>query len=234
MKNFYNRMRNFKLQKRAALNSAILSFSKKERIIFIVLVVILVISTVSILQSINKSFMVNIPRHGGAVSEGIIGTPRFINPILAFSDADLNLLSLIYSGLMRKTADGALVPDLAEKYEMSPDGLNYTFTLKNGIPFQDGKPVTADDVVFTINEIKDPLIKSSRKINWDGVIIEKIDSKTVKFTLKQPYASFLDNATLGIMPAHIWAGTPMELNDANTNPIGSGPFMINKTNKQSS
>ncbi len=177
--------------------------------------------------------MVNVPLQGGSITEGIVGTPRFVNPVLAFSDADNDLVSLIYSGLMRKNTDGTLTPDLASKYETSKDGLTYTFTLRDKIYFHDNKAVTADDVVFTIDKIKDPVIKSPKKGNWDGVSVEKIDEKTIKFTLKQPYASFLENTTLGIMPAHIWSTTPIELNDANTQPIGSGPYKVGKVSKQS-
>ena len=134
---------------------------------------------------------------------------------------------------MRKNSDGTLTPDLAEKYEISKDSLTYTFTLKNEIYFHDEKPVGADDVVFTINKIKDPIIKSPKRGNWDGVSVEKIDEKTVKFTLKQSYASFLENTTLGIMPASLWEASPIELNDANTKPIGSGSYKVAKVNKQS-
>ena len=117
---------------------------------------------------------------------------------------------------------------------MSKDGLIYTFTLKDKIYFHDGKPVTADDVVFTVSEAKDPIIKSPRKVDWDGVIAVKIDNKTIQFTLKQPYSSFLENATLGIMPAFLWKNSPIELSNANINPIGSGPYMIKNISKESS
>ncbi len=227
-------MRNFKLPSKSQINLAFSSFSKKERAIFIVLLMVLLLSTISILQSINKYFMVQVPLRGGSISLGIVGVPRFINPILASSLTDQDLVSLIYSGLLRKSDKGALIPDLAEKYEKSENGLIYTFTLKNNLYFQDGKPVTADDVIFTVNKVKDSIIKSPSKVNWDGVNIEKIDEKTVKFTLKQPYASFLENATLGIMPAHLWDNSPMELNNANTNPVGAGPYMVNSIGKQSS
>ena len=178
--------------------------------------------------------MVTVPLRGGSISEGVVGVPRFINPVLANSEADLNMTTLIYSGLMRKIKDGALIPDLASKYEMSSNGLVYTFTLKDNLFFQDGKPVTADDILFTINKVKDGIIASPQKVNWDGVNVEKINEKTINFTLKQPYASFLENTTLGIMPAHLWENSPMELNGANTNPIGSGPYMISKVSKQPS
>ncbi len=232
MKNFYIRILNL-LPSKNEIKKAISHFSKREYFIFLGLIAILFINTLLILQNINKSFMVNVAMKGGSISEGIVGTPRFINPVLAFSDADQDLVSLIYSGLMRKNTDGTLIPDLAEKYEASKDNLTYIFTLKDNIYFHDEKPVTSDDIIFTINKVKDPVIKSPKKGNWDSISIEKIDEKTVKFILKQPYASFLENTTLGIMPASLWNNSPIELNEANTQPIGSGPFKVENVSKQS-
>lgn len=234
MEKFLSRIRNLKLPSKSQINSVFLAFSKKEKIVFITLLFVLLFSTLAILQGINKYFMVTIPSRGGSISVGVVGIPRFINPVLANSLIDQDLVSLIYSGLLRRDENGVLIPDLAEKYEMSKDGLSYIFTLKDNLYFQDGKPITALDVLFTINKTKDLTIKSPHKVDWDGVNIEKVDQKTIKFTLKQPYASFLDNMTLGIMPLHIWDNSVMELNDANTNPIGSGPYMINSISKQSS
>jgi peptide/nickel transport system substrate-binding protein len=238
MEKFYSWIRRFKfagkLPQKNEVNSAITSFSKKEWIVFVVLCVVFFLSTISILESINKSLMVSVPFRGGSISEGVIGTPRFINPVLANSPADADMVSLIYSGLMRKDTDGNLIPDLAKNYDMSKDGLTYTFILKDKIYFQDGKPVTADDVVFTINEVKDSIIKSPRKVDWDGVTTAKINDKTVQFTLKQPSSSFLENSTIGIMPSYLWNNSPIELNNANISPIGSGPYMIKNVNKESS
>lgn len=233
MENFYIRIRNL-LPSKNEIKKTISHFSKREYFIFLSFAIILCLSTLSILQNINKSFMVSVPMKGGKTTEGIIGTPRFINPILAFSDADQDMVSLIYSGLMRKDPDGNLIPDLAEKYETSKDGLTYTFILKDKIYFHDNKPITIDDIIFTINKIKDPKTKSPKKGNWDSVAVSKIDEKIIKFTLKQPYSSFLENTTLGIMPAYLWDSSPIELNEKNIEPIGSGPYKINKVSKQSS
>ena len=236
--NFYNRIRQSKiagkLPTRGQINSVFHTFSKREWVVFIVLTATLLTSTLLILESINKSMMMKIPFHGGTISVGIIGTPRFVNPVLANSSTDLDLTTLVYSGLMRKNEDGALVPDLAEKYTMSKDGLSYTFNLKNNIYFQNGKPVTADDVIFTINKAKDSVLKSPRKVDWDGVSATKINDTTIQFTLKQPYPSFLENTTLGIMPRSLWGNSPIELNDANINPVGSGPYMVKNVTKESS
>lgn len=238
MEKLYSRVRQFKLTgklpSKKQINLVFSSFSKKEWFIFACLMAVLFVSTISILENINKSFMVGVPMRGGSLSEGIIGTPRFINPVLANSPADQDLVSLIYSGLYRKSQNKTLIPDLAEKYEVSKSNLTYTFTLKKNIYFQDGKPVTVNDIIFTVNKIKDPIIKSPHKANWDGVSVEKVDEKTVRFNLKQPYPSFLENMTLGIMPAYLWSKSPIELNTANTSPTGSGPYMIKNTSKQSS
>jgi len=235
MGKFYNSIiRNSKLLKKQALEHAFRSFSKKELVVFFIFVAVLVFSTIAILQKINQSFMVSVPMRGGSISEGIVGTPRFINPALGFSDTDRDMMTLIYSGLMRKENSGRLIPDLAEKYEVSPDGLSYTFTLKEQLEFHNGSDVTAEDILFTINTIKDPLTKSPKKSNWDGVSVEKIDDRIIRFTLKQPYATFLENTTLGIMPAKLWSVSPVELNEFNIRPIGSGPYMISQVNKESS
>ena len=234
MENFYNRLRNFKLPKKNDIKLAISSFSKKETLVFFGFVILLIVSTIAILEYINLSFMTNVPSTGGSISEGIVGAPRFINPVLAFSDADDDMVSLVYSGLMRKDDNGNLIPDLALKYKMSPDGLSYVFTLKDNIYFHDNKPLTANDIIFTINQVKNPIVKSPKKSNWDGVSVEKVDDKNIKFTLKQPYSSFLENLTLGILPEHLWQNSHLEINDLNINPIGSGPYKIKDVSKQSS
>jgi peptide/nickel transport system substrate-binding protein len=234
MEKLKNFVRSFKLPKKAELKSALLSFSKKEWYIFAGLLTVLIVTTLLVLNTINNSFMVNIPVRGSSISEGIVGTPRFVNPVLALSDADRDLVSLVYSGLMRKNVDGTLIPDLAEGYDVSKDGLSYTFTLKDKIYFHDGEPVTANDILFTINAVKDPVIKSPKKGSWDGIGVEALDEKTIKFTLKQPYSTFLENATLGILPEHIWNTSHIELNEANIDPVGSGPYKITGFSKDSS
>ncbi len=222
---------------KSSLKRALHALSKKEWYVFVILFSLLILSTFGILWKINNQFLVEVPAYGGTIHEGIVGTPRFVNPILALSDADRDITTLVYAGLMKKLPDGTFVPDMAESYTLSEDGLNYEFTLRQGITFHDGKPLTSDDVIFTVQKIKDPLLKSPRRLNWEGVLVEKIDDRTISFSLKQPFASFLDNTTTGIVPSHIWAElTPEEMSfsDLNTYAIGSGPFEINSVNKKSS
>ena len=161
------------------INRALVTFSRNEQRVFAVLVVALVVSSLALLQLLNQSLMTQVPLSGGMISEGIVGAPRFINPVLASSPADLDLVALIYSGLMRRGTDGNFVPDLAEKYEVSENGLVYTFTLKDKAYFHNGESVTVDDVIFTIDRVKNSVIKSPEKINWDGVNVEKIGEQTM-------------------------------------------------------
>ena len=112
-------------------------FSLKERVIFIFFAFVFIVSISIIIWKASGSMFINIPATGGTLIEGIIGTPRFINPLLEFSDADRDMVNLIYSGLLKPDNKKGLIPDLAEKYEISEDGLSYTFTLKQNLEWQD-------------------------------------------------------------------------------------------------
>ncbi len=204
MHTFLTFIKEFRIPKKQELYGAVASFNQKKLFIFITIMIVAFIAMIMILEDINNKFMVTVPADGGTITEGIIGMPTLVNPVMALSDADKDLTSLVYSGLMRKTPDGNFIPDVAESYTISPDGMTYTFNIKKNVKFHDSTPLTADDVIFTIEKIKDPLIKSPRAIGWDGVTIEKKDENTVVFILKQPYISFIDNTTIGILPMHIW------------------------------
>ncbi len=222
--------------KRNDIESIFDTFSRAKWIIFILSVAVFIVTVFTLVFALNQKILVGVPAHGGRNIEGIIGTPRFVNPLLALSEADKDLSALVYSGLMRQDNQGMLITDLAESYDISADGLTYTFVIKEAAVFHDGAKVTAEDVAYTVSLAKDPLIKSPKKVNWDGVTVATPDSKTVVFTLKQRYASFLDNATLGILPMHLWKDTTAEqfgLSTLNIHPVGSGPFEVKKVNQDS-
>lgn len=205
-----------------------------EKMLFFIFSGICAVSAVLLLLNVHNSFLVEVPSFGGSFAEGIVGSPRFINPILAISDTDKDISSILYSGLLKTDADGNYVPDLAASYTISPDGTVYDVLIKDNAYFHDGKKVTADDVVFTINKILDPVIKSPRESSWAGVVAEKISDNEVRFTLGKPYSPFLDALTVGILPKHIWEKASSEefpFSDFNIDPIGSGPYEIKKISR---
>ncbi len=211
------------------LENAVHSFSLTGKLVLYILTIVFAVSSGVMLWKVHEQFLVEVPQAGGTLVEGVIGLPRFINPVLAVTDGDKDLVALVYSGLMRVVPDGTIIPDLAESYTISPDGKTYTFTLRPSASFHDESAVTADDVIFTIQKIQDPLIKSNKKANWDGIAVAKIDERTVQFVLAQAYAPFLENAAIGILPQHLWKDLDAEgfmTSDINVNPIGSGPFKM--------
>jgi len=168
-----------------------------------------------------------LPKNGGDISEGLVGAPLYLNPILAYNDADEDLSHLIFSGLMKYDDQLQPVVDLADKYEISADQKVYTFYLKHNLKWQDNQNLNADDVVFTVASIQNPDFKSPLNRSFNGVKVERIDDYAVKFTLASPYAAFLDILTVGIIPRHIWSEIPAataKLAVYNQKPIGSGPF----------
>jgi peptide/nickel transport system substrate-binding protein len=219
---------------RSRVNMTIHSFSLSGKLIFYILFFIFAGSALSLLWKINNFSMVLVPARGGSIHEGVVGFPRYINPVLAVTDSDKDISALVYAGLMRATPQGDFVPDLAQNYTLSADGKTYTFVLRPNLYFSDGKPITVDDIVYTIQQIQNPTIKSPRFANWNGVIVNKVDDSTVTFTLSQPYSPFLENLTVGILPKHIWqktSGDSFALSNLNTNPTGEGPYVVNAIKK---
>jgi peptide/nickel transport system substrate-binding protein len=207
------------------------------KLLFLIILVLMTINIFMLLRQTDKTLAVEVPKEGGVLSEGIIGTPRFVNPVLAISDADRDLTMLVYSGLMRVGEDSQLIPDLAEDFEISEDGLCYTFTLKPNLFWPDSQPITTNDVVFTLDLIKNAQTKSPKRASWEGVGIEKIDDRNLRFCLPHPYAPFLENTTVGILPQHIWGEILPEqipLSAFNVDPVGSGPYKIKKISRNSS
>lgn len=225
------------LSVRQYISRALGTFSMLERMIFLVAVTICTVAVCRIIYKINEHFLVTIPAQGGTLNEGIIGTPRYINPLLTVTDADKDISRLVYRGLMKEDTNGNLVPDLAQSYSVSSDGLTYTFILKKAY-FQDGVQITANDVAFTINSAVNPTLNSSEQVSWQGVAVNVINPTTITFTLKQPYAPFLANTTLGILPQHIWQNVSYDnwtySTNNTTNIVGSGWYKVTKISQTAS
>lgn len=210
---------------------------KKEERIFIILVVLTLgsFAYLTIELYINSTKLA--PGFGGIYREGVVGQPRFINPIYGeTNDIDRTLIDLIYSGLMTYDKDAKLVKDLVQDYQISEDGKTYSFQLKDNIYWQDGLALTADDVVFTMKTIQNSDYKSPLRANWLDVDIKKTSDKSFNLLLKNPYNSFLEILTIKIIPQHIWQNILPEsfaLSSYNLQPIGSGPYALSSLKQAS-
>lgn len=207
-----------------------------DKFIFGITIGCTALAAIGVIGAVRAEVIDTTPAQGGSLTEGVIGAARFVNPVLAISDTDRDLVELIYAGLMTVDAQGTVVPELAATYDISPDGRVYTFTLRNDAVFHDGRAITARDVIFTIEMIQDPAIKSPRLANWDGIQAQALDAQTVQFTLPEPYAPFLENTTIGILPEHIWSQVPAEefpFSQFVVEPIGSGPYEVERIRRDS-
>jgi ABC-type transport system substrate-binding protein len=174
-----------------------------------------------------------VPREGGSYTEGIIGTPRFLNPVYSFkSETDRGLTNILFAGLMKYDKDNELVPDLAKSIETENDQ-NFRVVLKESL-WSDGEKITAKDVIFTVKAIQNREVQSPLRVSWEGIQVTKIDEKTVEFTLESPSPLFLEKLTLKPIPEHIWETIPyseFQFTDYNLKPIVSGPYKLAAENK---
>ena len=165
---------------------------------------------------------------GGSGSDGgstlIYGSNDYtrINPAID-EHGEINLL--LFDGLMGHDETNAVVPALAESYDLEEDTNTYTFHLREGVTWHDGEPFTAEDVKFTIEAIMDPDNESEIACNYEDVKeIEVIDDQTVSFRLENPNVAFLEYMTIGILPKHLLEGKDMQTDEYFRAPIGTGPY----------
>jgi peptide/nickel transport system substrate-binding protein len=203
---------------------------KTERIFFLILVILALVSGTYLATVFYLNNTKNVPAYSGSYVEGVIGQPRFINPIYGeTNDVDRALIDLVYSGLMTYDKDGNIVNDLVDSYEVLNNGTTYTFILKDNLFWQDGVPLTVDDIIYTIKTIQDSEYKSPLRANWLDVATQKISDKSFSLALNSSYNSFLENLTIKIIPQHVWKNVLPQnfaLSSYNLQPVGSGTYTI--------
>lgn len=174
------------------------------------------------------------PVAGGLYTEALIGTPSRLNPLLDFyNQPDRDVDRLLYSSLIRFDERGLPNPDLAESWGITQDGTTYTFSIRQNARWHDGEPVTSQDIVFTIELMRDenmPVPDDLREL-WNEIDVEAVNDSLVQFHLPEPLAPFLDYLTFGVLPEHLLGSlTTEEIVDASFNlqPVGSGPYRFNQ------
>jgi len=200
--------------------------SPKERMTFLVAFALLVISFLATSVFSIEENSVFVPVRGGSYSEGIIGQPIMINPILSKNQADIDISALVYSPLSRLVASS----------ETSDEGRTYTIKLKEGLTWDDGQPLTSDDVAFTIKTIQNPDSRSPLEKNWHGISVTRASELQIIFKLPTQYSFFSEIIKrTPIIPQHIFSVIPVEnfrLSSYSLKPVGSGPYMIKKINQR--
>lgn len=180
---------------------------------------------------------VEVPAEGGTYVEGLLGYVETINPILAPNAVQANpveqdLSVLVFDGLTTLDETGQISPSLALDWEVSEDGTVYEFHLRRGVSWHDGAPFTSEDVAFTIQSMQDPGYQGPAALAelWRNVMVEKLDSHTVRFILEEPFPSFLYYTTIGLLPAHLLSDVPapelLSHEFSREKPIGTGRFQV--------
>jgi len=213
------------------------SLSPKERFIINTSLTVLVICLLFLGLRFIQRHVYFLPEDGGKYVEAMVGTPKYVNPILCqTNDVDHDLVKLIFSSLIQYDNKGQLTLDLAERYEISEDQKTYTIYLKKNIKWHDGENLNANDILFTIETIQEPEFSSPLYYNLKGITSEKVDDYTLKLTLKEPFSPFLSILTFGILPQHLYMDILPEnfsLLEYNLKPVGSGPFKFKALTRDS-
>ncbi len=210
---------------------------RKEKMVLATLAVLAMSSMLYSFGRIYNNATVEVPSRGGTYREGIIGQPRFINPLLANTDTDESILRLVYSGLYKYGKDGEVIPDIAEGMpEISEDGKEYKVKMRQNAKWHNGLPVNADDVVFTIKTMQNPSYNSPRRTEWQSTTVDKIDDYNIVFKLPNASGPFLSNLTLPLISKNVWekvSPSDFVLSQSNIEAIGNGPYTINEVRKLS-
>lgn len=156
------------------------------------------------------------------------GDPETLNPIISTSDPENVVIALLQRNLVDYDEKLNLVPGLAESVEPDGSRLSYTVKLREGVRWEDGSPVTADDVKATLEAIVDPKTPAlyRRSFFADLEKVEVVDARTARATFRKPYAARRDAFNLPLLPARLYRGTDVATNPANRKPLANGPYRL--------
>ncbi|MBI1960698.1 MAG: hypothetical protein HYS43_00260 [Candidatus Liptonbacteria bacterium] len=211
----------------SAVKTIISTLSRMERMVFTGIAMTSVLSGSFFGASAFTNATQIVPQNGGTYREGVVGQPIHLNPLLVNgNDADHDIVRLVFSPLSA----------VAETMEASKDGRTWIIRVPEGARWQDGAPLTSDDILFTIQKVQDPATQSPFIASWRGIIAERKSELEIALTLAAPYAFFEERARdLFIIPKHVWEAIPPEnwrLSNYTLEPVGSGPYAFESYKKQ--
>jgi len=198
--------------------------------LLIILLTGLVIGVLLLLEQPGTNLLLPQPASGGTYTEAMVGQMQRLNPLLAYGNqADRDINRLLYSSLFTTDSRGLPQGDLVDKWGLSEDGKIYNMELKSGAKWHDGQPLTPEDVVFTIDLMRNggDVVPQDIQDFWENVEVKALGEKNLQFILPEPFAPFLDYLNFGILPKHLLNGGSIEVikeSPINLQPVGSGPF----------
>jgi peptide/nickel transport system substrate-binding protein len=178
--------------------------------LWILLFVVLIMAGIMQTRNLSKYYQALKPVPGGLYTEGLVGNFTNSNPLYASGIADTAVSRLVFSGLFKYDTDNKLVGDLAQDFKLNENQRIYKVHLKHGLKWHDGKPFTADDVVYTYKTIQNIEAQSPLYSSWQGINVSKQDDYTVEFDLPNALSAFPYSLTNGIVPAHLLKKIPPE------------------------
>ncbi len=200
--------------------------------ILIILLTGLIVGILLVAQKPQNQTALNQPQTGGIYTEAIIGNFQRLNPLFDhYNQADRDIDRLLFSSLVKFDAQGKAQPDLAETWGVSKDGLTYNFSIREGITWHDGSPLTVDDIIYTVDLMRSDasIIPSDVKNFWSQVTLHKLDDFNLQFRIPEPFSPFLDYLSFGVLPKHLLENQSFEQiieSTYNLQPVGSGPYKL--------
>ena len=171
--------------------------------IIIILLTGLVMGLLLLSEQTGFRLVSPVPTSGGVYTEALIGSFQRLNPVLDYyNSADRDVDRLIFSSLIKFDEKGLPTADLAETWGISYDGLTYNFEIRENANWHDGDPVTSNDILFTIDLMRDPdsVLPEDIKEFWADVEVLALSDKFIQFNLPEAFAPFMDYLNFGILP----------------------------------
>lgn len=175
----------------------------------------------------QSSYQTTAAARGGTYAEASLGPVDTLNPLFAASSAENSASRLMFSSLYSYDQTGHAHGDLAENMKVDKTGKVYTVEIRSGVLWHDGANLTAEDIAFTINLIKNPETRSPLRVSWQDISVKALSETTVQFKLPAVYAAFPGALTFPVLPKHVLgdvAPGAVRENVFSRSPVGSGPF----------
>src|SRR5712692_9033503 len=207
----------------------------RDKFIVVALIALMVVVSGAAIAIDRAETKTIVPTYGGTYVEGVTSAAQYLNPVLAATPVDDDVVRLVFSGLSRYRSDGSIQGDLAQSFSASEDGKVWTFQIRADATWHDGKPVISDDVVYTVALLQDKAYVGPYGDAFRGVKVERVDDRVVRFTLPDAYGPFAASTTVPLLPSHLLAkvdynGLPRVA--FNQHPVGSGPFRVVEADAQ--